>query len=698
MFSIFFPLFYLLLAFWLGFEFVNYFFAFFFKNRETKNFFGQSLKIGQALVLLPASFLTGTMLFTWITYLFAYFSRLTNPPLLYGNLFAFLSVLSVLVPLFIKKILSNKKKNSSGYPKEGRMMRPSLFSFLPEIFLLILVFVFAAFISFSSFYVKEGKMYLGLSVFSDFGPHLALIRSFSFGKNFPTEYPHFPNGQMRYHFFFQFLVGNLEFLGLRIDWAFNLVSILSLVSFLLLLYQFAVAITGKKVVGFLTIILFFFRSSFAAITFLTKTQPQTLQSVLSAILTGTTYIGETPNENWGLWTQNVYANQRHLPFGLGILIFLLFLFLPLFQKMFDSFKKEKNLKSIVSEFLSRGSWKPESLKRAIGAGIILGLSGYWNGMVVIATLLLLFFFTIFSKHRLEYLIVAILAGVLIYLQIIFLIGPNATPVTPKIFLGFLGRDYLVGGFKGWALYYLELLGILPILIFFAFLFAQSRLKILAIGFLSPFLFANIIQLTTDINVNHKLILISFFLINILIADFLVKILETPPSSGFFSILEKQIRFVCFGVLILSLTITGIIDLVTFYNLNRPERCLVFNLSDPLLIWVKNNTAPNDIFLTDLHSLHPILLAGRKIFYGWPYYAWSAGYDTETRKIITNLIYEGADSRLVKKLAKENGISYIVIEEGNRHFPEYVLNENLFIKNFQLIYKSLDPKIDIYKVD
>jgi len=41
-----------------------------------------------------------------------------------------------------------------------------------------------------------------LSVFSDFAPHLAVIRSFSFGSNFPTEYPHFADGTIRYHFLF----------------------------------------------------------------------------------------------------------------------------------------------------------------------------------------------------------------------------------------------------------------------------------------------------------------------------------------------------------------------------------------------------------------------------------------------------------------------------------------------------------------
>ena len=54
------------------------------------------------------------------------------------------------------------------------------------------------------------------------------MRSFSMGNNFPTEYPHFGGQDVKFHFMFQFFVGNLEFLGLRLDFAYNVVSVLAL--------------------------------------------------------------------------------------------------------------------------------------------------------------------------------------------------------------------------------------------------------------------------------------------------------------------------------------------------------------------------------------------------------------------------------------------------------------------------------------
>ena len=48
-----------------------------------------------------------------------------------------------------------------------------------------------------------------------------------------------------YHFMFQFLVGNLEFLGIRLDFAYNIESVLALLGFLMLLYSIAKRLTAS---------------------------------------------------------------------------------------------------------------------------------------------------------------------------------------------------------------------------------------------------------------------------------------------------------------------------------------------------------------------------------------------------------------------------------------------------------------------
>ena len=62
------------------------------------------------------------------------------------------------------------------------------------------------------FHVSDGYLYSGFTVFGDYAPHTAMMRSFSLGINFTTQYPHFGGEDVKYHFMFQFLVGNLEYL------------------------------------------------------------------------------------------------------------------------------------------------------------------------------------------------------------------------------------------------------------------------------------------------------------------------------------------------------------------------------------------------------------------------------------------------------------------------------------------------------
>lgn len=108
------------------------------------------------------------------------------------------------------------------------------------------------------FHMKDGILYSGFSVYGDYAPHTAMMRSFSRGNNFPTQYPHYGGQDVKYHFMFQFLVGNLEYLGLRLDLGYNLVSILSLAGFLMVLYGISYRMFKSFWAGAAAIVFFFF--------------------------------------------------------------------------------------------------------------------------------------------------------------------------------------------------------------------------------------------------------------------------------------------------------------------------------------------------------------------------------------------------------------------------------------------------------
>ncbi|HOM03391.1 MAG TPA: hypothetical protein PLH43_11275 [Acetivibrio sp.] len=470
---------------------------------------GKQVKLPAWMVTLPASFLVGTLLVTWTTYISAYLLRSTGKPMLFGNIVSF-SLFSIIIIFFLVR---NGKNVSSLFKSTTPKAERSSFleNNFVEIIYVLAFFSVWAFLMFDSFHIENGIMKIAWSVSSDFSPHLAVIRSFSYGFNFPTEYPHFADGNMRYHFMFLFLAGNLEFLGLRLDWAFNLPSILAIVSFLMLLYSFAVLLLGEKIIGVMTGVLFFFRSSFAFFTFITgKT---TVKEALSGLGGLMEHIGNTQNEEWGLYAQKVYVNQRHLSFALGIMMLVLIVVLPLFIKMMTSIGElyrrrsqesdenpgnESFRKQYIKEFVSsKSSWIPENMLTSVIMGIILGLTSFWNGAVVIAALLVLFVMAIFSKHRLQYLIIALITVELAYCQTAFFVRSGKSLVSPTIYIGFLANTnglqqdlcqyFMNYGFLGTlqhffklipyvAAFFIELLGIFPFIIGICLLPRSNKYK------------------------------------------------------------------------------------------------------------------------------------------------------------------------------------------------------------------------------
>ena len=681
---------------------------------------GMAYKLSNWMVYVPASYLIGTLLITWVTYILAYVFRSTGNPMLWGNICSLTVFIAAAAFICFKKRLLY----STGIREFKKYHKKKLASFFSKNMLEILftsaAVVTASFLMFYTFFIKGDTMYVGNSVWSDFGPHLSIIRSFSWGANFPTQYPHFAAGNIRYHFLFQFLVGNLEFLGLRLDWAFNLPSILSLVSFLMLLYSLSVILSGKPFIGILASVLFFFRSSLGFFTFLNEVEPKSLNNILSKMLSNSAFVGKTTNENWGLWNQNVYANQRHLAFSLAILLLILIVLLPLFTQMLNSLKRlasnpkvhfkkhvhvEKSStsnivypKSSSLQYMKRyfsvllfekEAWLPQSLTRAVFIGIVLGLISFWNGAVVFAALPILFFMALLSKHRLEYLIIAIITFILSVIESSVFIGSAATTVKPEIYVGFLAAkpNSLISILS----YYTELLGILPYVLLIG-LFALPKghqrlgLRYLTFAFLSPLFMATTMKFTPDINANHKFVIISVILVNIVVAY----ILNSFFKSNKVSIKTMAIAMVFF------LTITGVEDFITLKNINGSEKSVAVKINDPVTLWVSQNTNPDEIFLTEMHVLDPILLAGRKLFFGWPYYAWSAGYDTNEREKIYKQIYGGTDEDKVRELVQKNNIRYIVVEEDNRNSKKYKLNESLIKKTFKLVYEDKQKKLSIYK--
>lgn len=695
--------------------------------------------INRIWLILPASFGVGTLLLTWVVYIISWFFSVVGKvenPLLYGNAIGMAGVLIFIILIEVQKYRSHSslvrsnmeiglteqidqdrklKKKSRKFSMDNLITDKSRFK--KELILFGLLAAFITYMMFYVFYMKDGILYSGLTVYGDYAPHTAMIRSFSMGNNFPTQYPHYGGADVKYHFMFQFLAGNLEYLGMRMDVAYNIVSLTSLTGFLMLLYQLALRITGKMCCGVLTIFLFFFRSGMAFFRFVWEHIQA--GNLLETLTENVSFIGYTTNENWGLWNFNVYLNQRHLAFGLLMVTLALYLFMDWLET--GTMHEEKGFVWMKERLFSKEGWRSRNLEQALLMGLFLGLCAFWNGAAVIGGLLILCGFAVFSDGKLDYLIMAAVTIFFSYLQTKIFISGSA--MSPQIYLGFLAEDKTVWGVVKY-LFWMSGVFFLGLLVLVWFM--RRRERAILLGFIFPTIFAFVLLMTPDINVNHKYIMISYAFLTIFwawtICNFWtgervkrnVKIADERKTEDIENEIKKETsqsdvktgrdrkirKFagkVLAAILTICLSITGIYDFAVIVKGNGPGRRVAVNMNSDLTCWLAEHLDKNDLLLTPEYSMNEVTMSGVMLYCGWPYYAWSAGYDTNYRAAQAVTIYTTSDSETLKSTVKQEKITYILFEEGSE-FEQQVCQEKTIAATYEKVYETQDGRIRIYKTN
>ncbi|MGX8728980.1 MAG: hypothetical protein ACSW75_05360, partial [Lachnospiraceae bacterium] len=82
------------------------------------------------------------------------------------------------------------------------------------------------------------------------------------------------------------------------------------------------------------------------------------------------------------------------------------------------------------------------------------------------------------------------------------------------------------------------------------------------------------------------------------------------------------------------------------------------------------------------------------YLGWPYYAWSAGYDTDYRGRLAVEMYTTGDPEELKELVRQEGIDYIIFEDG-MDFDGIMAREDIIAICYQCVFTSDDGRIRIY---
>jgi hypothetical protein len=673
------------------------------------------------------AFLVGLLLSSGITYLGALAFASAAQPMIMGNI-VFLGVL-ILAAVFLRR-------PSSSY-LDSEIERPAG-SGKWDWLCLGFCFVIGCWLLFSTLGYKDGSFQFAFKSWSDFGANLSLSQSFVLGHNFPSEHPFFPAEPLRYHFLFWFQAANLSFLGFNLIWGINLLSVFSLMALLILIMTFTELMFGSRIAGRIAAVLFFFpATSLAYVPFLRL--QTSVGGALNSVLNATQYLPTGypfRGDDWGALTVAVFANQRQLISGAGIL-FVVMIFLVDFYRHKTSAAEVESApiegdeisRASGDEISSENNIQPEEIPVAnseikniqiadsgikndqifdqtfdqttnsaprkdfptdvqtlLFSGFLTGALPYWNSAVFVAASIILGSLLILFPLR-RYMIFLIGAAVLTGLpQILLLRSSNLAPTSHSLFhWGYTMENPtvpLIAEYLAWTF------GFKWILLIVALWFCRGFHRRLFLALLSLIAVVFLFQLSTDAFNNHKLLNIW----NIFAGIFAAYALWRIGRGGI-------IRIALAAFLAMAMILSAIIDLFPVHN----DSALVTPYeNDRLTVWLLENTKPTDVFLTQTLLSHPILFTGRKVFLANTLFAWTAGYNVGARENVYRQMFQERNLGNLIRLLHENKIAYVAIDDGVRgnDLVKGFLNESVYKASFEKVFEDTERRyanLTIYKV-
>ena len=454
----------------------------------------------------------------------------------------FLWMILTCLILINRKRIKREEMKASGLASAIEDYKSNVFDAVFYGTVIVAITIASTFLMFYTYRVDGSTLLNGYSTFSDLSPHTAMVSSFGKGFNFPTQYMHFSGDGIKYHFLFYFFAGTLQYLGLPIDYALNLPSVISMISALVLLGLIAVLISSRRAAFLVAPVLVYFRSSFNVFFHLNELlkNGNTFSQAVKEILGSTAWYAVTDYDNWGIWAINVYPNQRHLMLGISVILLMILLFLPFVRRLGISVSRSEGFGGGVKTFaFSRNAWLPRTndpiypVSITLMACILVIAMPYFHGSCLIALLLVLFGMALFSESRLLYLFVAICAVISSFIQtqafsggysnvVSFSFEPgfilnNATPYSVSRYLLIVtGLTLILGAVLAVASLIFDLIHKKPVYRFLMFICT-----------LLPLVFGFTFKVSLEMLANHKFIQVTLILVDAFVAALIANLLYIP---------------------------------------------------------------------------------------------------------------------------------------------------------------------------
>jgi len=542
---------------------------------------------------------------------------------------------------------------------------------------------FASWLMFHTFSydAKTHDIQIAYKLWSDFGAHIPLIRSFSMGDNLSrffhltVQYPIFPGEPIRYHFLFYMFVGILERIGLRIDWALNIPSILGFASLMVFLYYISWKLTQSKATAILTVIFFLFNGSMGFERFfsLHPFSLNTLKDIIQA-KDFPAFAPWGPGEVTAFWNLNIYTNQRHLSFAFSIIL----LFLITLYKL-----KELHWRKQVP-------W-------AIFWGFLIGTLPFFHqpALLIIAVFMSIYFL-VFPSLRVFLFFTGMISLELIVPQLLAVRG-TSSPVEwypgYTIHNELFAQKELLTKIVHMISFWWQNIGLHLLLIPVGFILLSKKAKLFLLPLIPLFIIPNFFKFSIEASANHKFFNFVLLLGGMCSAYTIVRIVKLALQ-------KKEVYLQGMGlyiavVLTCFLTLSGVIDFFVIHNDIKGK--LPDIAHNETAYWIQQNTPPSAIFLNSSYLFHPASIAGRSIFLGWPYFAWSAGYK-ENRMPIMDTLFETRDVIKRCALLKKYDISYITVEniKNDTNLPD--IDMEYFRSKHEAVFVSMNENLAIFTVE
>lgn len=467
---------------------------------------------------------------------------------------------------------------------------------------------------------------------SDFALHFSFARSFSFGENLPPQYVYYAGPTASYHFGFDFLVGVLERLGLRLDLAFNIPAVLAFTVILMLLFDTGRYIAGRAFAGIVAALLMLLSNSWAWIDYF-RIWEHTPRGFVRDWWSqkDRLHIGPyNPETISSHFTLIPYAFQRQLTVAVAVGLVVVV---------------------VLIRWLRDGRRLSDTQAAVLGA--VLGLLFPLNGVVFLAAFastgaLLLFFWRVREGIYFGLYAVAVAMP-----SIVLLRGGES----PDFHLGYIIEPFTPLDFLG---YWWENFGLMLPLVLVALVLGPGKDRRIILALCAPFMLGHLVQLGRDLSgINHKLF--NFWSATIVIyagvmlARLVYGRLPWPRAR-----LAGPLAAV---VLLPVLTFSGFIDLAIQKN---EKHVTIIGPDRPAIAWIATNTEPRAVFLTTPYFYQPPSGAGRLQYLGWPPFPDSAGYDVRTREEMVRRIYQEPNRDLACVLLLREGIDYVQIGPTETH--------------------------------